>query len=181
MVEPDGPDAQRAKNIATELDQLIRDAGKKANNADHYADSWQYVHVVLGLLATVLAALAGAAALAATAGRIPAAIMALTAAGLAAANSFLRSDERYDRNLARRNAWQALERDARLEKANVANHSADDLYGVVLEMYRRWIAINEFEHKPVPPSALSDPASAMTAGPTKASAEGPSKASQPSN
>jgi hypothetical protein len=46
-----------------------------------YVKFWQAIDVVFGLLAATLAAVAGAAGLASTAGRVPAAILALCAAG----------------------------------------------------------------------------------------------------
>jgi hypothetical protein len=155
MGESDARGAEPTDSFVDQLDKLICDAQDKGKRADRRANWWQSIHVSLGLSSTVLAALAGAAGLATTAGRVPAAILALISAGLAAANSFLRSDERFERNLSRRNAWQALERDIRLEEAKVANHTRAQ-YRLLRNGNQRWVAINNFEHKPIPPDVLGD-------------------------
>jgi hypothetical protein len=62
----------------------------------------------------VLATIAGAAGLATAAGRIPAAIIALAAAGLATAATFLNSNENKQNNGKLSAAWQELADDVRL-------------------------------------------------------------------
>jgi hypothetical protein len=148
----------QSTGLAGELHDLIGDAEQRGNKAQHWARFWQVVDIVLGLAATVLAAVAGAAGLATAAGRVPAAIIALIAAGLAAANQFLHSGERYERNRRRRSAWQALERDARLEHASTREQGESDtesLYDVMRELLRRRIAIMDMDHRSVPPDALT--------------------------
>jgi hypothetical protein len=56
--------------------------------------AWSRTYFFVGLPAAVLAAIAGATALASTAGRIPAGIIALCASGLGAAAAFLDSETR---------------------------------------------------------------------------------------
>jgi hypothetical protein len=166
MIEPDAPAGpapapgeEQPKSLAGELQELISNAEKRGGKAQHWARFWQVADIVLGLAATVLAAIAGAAGLATTAGRVPAAILALTAAGLAAANQFLHSGERYVRNRRHSSAWQALERDARLERANAGEPTAESLYEVMRELLRRRIAIMDMDHRAVPSDALSGPMS----------------------
>jgi len=101
-----------------------------------------------------LAAIAGAAALASVAGRIPAAILTLSAAGLAAGNQFLGSGVRYERNRKRRNAWKALELDACLEKAKLEEPPRRRLEEVMRPLLDRRAAIDDMDHEPVPLIAL---------------------------
>jgi len=69
---------------------------------------------MLGLPAAVLATVAGATGLASTAGRVAAAIIALVAAGLTTAATFLNSDNNQRRNIVMSAAWSELADDARL-------------------------------------------------------------------
>jgi hypothetical protein len=62
----------------------------------------------------VLAAVAGATGLISAAGRVPAAIIALVAAGLTAAATFLNSDDNQKSNIVMSAAWSELADDARL-------------------------------------------------------------------
>src|SRR5487761_45424 len=70
---------------------------------------------VLGLPAAVLAAVAGATGLISAAGRVPAAVIALVAAGLTAAATFLNSDDNQKSNIVMSAAWSELADDARLQ------------------------------------------------------------------
>jgi hypothetical protein len=73
------------------------------------------LYFLVGLPAAILAAVAGATALASTAGRVPAGIIALVSAGLSAAATFLDSATRQTslENLAA--GWQVLANDAHLK------------------------------------------------------------------
>ena len=115
---------------------------------------WQIADVSLGWSATVLAAVAGALGLGQIAGREGAAILALSAAGLIAGNQYLGSGARYDRNIRRRNAYEALARDARLEEAKAKEQRISDLDEVLHELLRRRVAIKDMDHQAVPAEAL---------------------------
>jgi hypothetical protein len=106
------------------------------------------------LLTAVLAAVAGVAGLATTTGRVPAAILALVAAGLTAGNQFLRTDDHYEKNLRRRNAWEALQLDAKLEQARVSSQTDDALYAVVQGLLQRRLEIRNLNHASLPDAAL---------------------------
>jgi hypothetical protein len=58
---------------------------------------WSRVSLVIGLPAAILAAVAGVTALASTAGRIPAGILAIASAGLGSAAAFLDSQGRQEK------------------------------------------------------------------------------------
>jgi len=75
---------------------------------------WGRAYYVLGMPAVVLATIAGATGLASTAGRVPAAIIALIAAGLTAAATFLNSCDNQRNNIVMSAAWSELADDARL-------------------------------------------------------------------
>jgi hypothetical protein len=122
-----------------------------------YVKFWQVIDIVFGLLAATLAAVAGAAGLASTAGRVPAAILALCAAGFVAANQFLGSNDRFEKNRKRRNSWEALEWDARTERAKLDKSSAMSEAVVMRELLRRRIAILNMDHQGIPSDALGDP------------------------
>jgi hypothetical protein len=138
----------------SQLDDLVKRAKERGTTARRWARIWQWTDILSGLAAAVLAVLAGATGLASLTGRTPAAILALSAGGLAAANQFLGSGARYERNRKRRNAWKALELDARLEQARADGYAAESLYSVVHELRDRETAIEDMDHEAVPLVAL---------------------------
>jgi hypothetical protein len=160
MVTPDEtgsaspPASEQFPGLAAGLNELIDDARGRATSMRFYVKFWQVIDVVLGLLAATLAAVAGAAGLASTAGRVPAAILALCAAGLAAANQFLGSAERFEKNRTRRNAWEVLEWDARMERGKLNKTSAENMEAVINELLRRRVAILNMDHQAIPVDAL---------------------------
>ena len=146
----------------SQLNDVILHAEDRGGTAKRWAGAWQRIDILSGLAAAVLAVLAGATGLADLAGRVPAAILALSAGGLAAANQFLGSGVRYERNRKRRNAWRALAMDASLEQAKANEHAtkgADEhatkrLFEVIRELHDRQIAIEDMDHEAVPLIAL---------------------------
>jgi hypothetical protein len=114
-------DQERPGTVAGELGRVIESAERRARAVNRWAKFWQIADVTLGWSAAVLAAVAGALGLGQIVGREGAAILALSAAGLVAGNQYLGSSLRYESNRRRRNAYEALACDARLEEANVRN------------------------------------------------------------
>lgn len=96
------------------LQSLIADSDLRAYDAQRASKRWGRAYYMLGLPAAVLATIAGAAGLASTAGRIPVAIVALAAAGLATAATFLNSNENKLHSGKLSAAWQELADDVRL-------------------------------------------------------------------
>lgn len=90
------------------LNSLLADARREAGSASKAASRWNRLGIVLGLPTALLAGVAGAAGLATTAGRVPAAILSLCVAALAGVGSFLNCDKRANesRRLAAR--WQSV-------------------------------------------------------------------------
>lgn len=103
--------------VRSELSKVLDRATREAGVARRRALAWSRLYFVVGLPAAILAAVAGATALASTSGRVAAGIIALISAGLTAAATFLDSVTRqtsYD-NLAA--GWQVLANDAGLKLA----------------------------------------------------------------
>jgi hypothetical protein len=147
-------DRERPGTVAGELGDLIESSEDSARALDRWAKIWQIADVSLGWSAAVLAAVAGALGLGQIVGREGAAILALSAAGLIAGNQFLGSSARYDRNIRRRNAYEALARDARLQEAKANEQRLSDLDEVLHELLRRRVAIKDMDHQAVPAAAL---------------------------
>jgi hypothetical protein len=95
----------------------------------------------LGLPAAVLAAVAGATGLVSAAGRIPAAIIALVAAGLTAAATFLKSDENQKTNITMSAAWSQLADDARLQHLSYVKQSKNSKIPLTRPLLRTTIGL----------------------------------------
>lgn len=116
------------QHLIREVERITEECVVAARRARRRGKFWNVTHLLFGLPAAVLAAIAGAAGLASAGGRIPAAILALCAASMSAALGFVRPEARQVSNLQRRYAWQDLERRARLVLAREAYMGPDDLY-----------------------------------------------------
>ena len=110
------------------LISLIADCDLRAYDTRRLSKRWGSAYYLLGLPAAVLATIAGAAGLASTAGRIPAAIVALIAAGLATAATFLNSNENKQQNLKLSAAWQELADDVRLTVIKYSRAKDEELF-----------------------------------------------------
>jgi hypothetical protein len=98
--------------LRAEVERLRDEATRQIGRADRRAHLWATIDIVLGLPAALLAAVSGAAGLANSDARVPAAFLALVAAGLSAGAGFLRSDTRRIANKRSRQAWAAVEAEA---------------------------------------------------------------------
>lgn len=121
--------------LRAEVEKIITEAHIGARRAQRRAKLWHAVYLSLGFPAAVLAGISGAAGLASTGARIPAAILALLAAGFSAGSTFLRSDARHMTNLRRRYAWQNLETRARLVLAYDAYEGPERLHTALLLLH----------------------------------------------
>lgn len=119
-----------------EFQAIITESIRQARAYRVWGRVWKTAHILLGLPATVLAAFSGATGLSSADARIPAAVLALTSAGFAAAFSFLQSDAKAARAKRCRNAWLVIEADARLS-------AAIDGYRAVPEMHRALVRLLE--------------------------------------
>jgi hypothetical protein len=163
MTEPDKvatgelptPEQEAQATLVAEIGTIIEEARRWASLSSWWAKIWHVFGFLIGLTTALLAAIAGIAGLASTTGRVPAAILALVAAGMTAGNQFIRSDDRFTNNLRRRNAWEALYRDALLEKAYAGTKSTDQLYEIVRGLLSRRLTIRGMENDLITPDVAA--------------------------
>lgn len=127
----DEPESAQVRHLRSEISATVAEAARQGKRAERWAVWWNGTFLVLGLPSAILAALSGATGLASTTARVPAAVLALVSAGLAAASGFLRSDAKALEARRRSSAWRAFEADARQVAANEGYQSA-------LEIARAW-------------------------------------------
>lgn len=114
--QPTAPYVDRNRYaVRSQLFQIVDRAKEEASVERDKAHAWSRLYFLVGLPAAILAAVAGATALASTSGRVAAGIIALVSAGLTAAATFLDSSTRQTsrENLAA--GWQVLANDAELK------------------------------------------------------------------
>ena len=104
---------QQRQAITAELSRIEEGAEHSSNSQFEQAKLWRGTNLVLGVPAAVLAAVAGATALASTAGRVVAGILALCAAGLGAVMTTLNAARRAEQAHVAGNAYLGLRNDAR--------------------------------------------------------------------
>ncbi|WP_246530709.1 hypothetical protein [Streptomyces bathyalis] len=103
-----------AARFRTEVETLRWEAAGRVRIAHRRVQLWAYIDVALGFPAALLAGVSGAAGLATENARVPAAVLALLAAGFASGAGFLRSSVRIAANKRARHAWAAMESEARI-------------------------------------------------------------------
>lgn len=118
-----------AQRLRSEIERMRDEATRQRKLADRRAEFWAKADIVLGFPAALLAGTAGAAGLASTDVRVPAALAALAAAGFTAGAGFLRSDTRRRANKRARHAWASVEARAMVALAQelMSNESLGDL------------------------------------------------------
>ncbi|MFI9586373.1 hypothetical protein ACIHCQ_32090 [Streptomyces sp. NPDC052236] len=127
--------------LRAEVEKIVTEAQIGARRAQRRAKLWHPAYLSLGFPAAVLAGISGAAGLASAGARVPAAILALLAAGFSAGSTFLRADARHMTNLRRRYAWQSLETRARLVLAYDAYEGAEHLHIALLGLHEMRAAV----------------------------------------
>jgi hypothetical protein len=127
------------------LKALIAEADLHSFNARRSSSRWSRAYYWLGLPAAVLAAVAGATGLTSTAGRLPAAYIALVAAGLTAAATFLDSNAQRQRRDALSAAWQELADVARMELIRFGEAVARGDTGANRRYYTRALALHRWK------------------------------------
>ncbi len=112
VAEPSS-DASRRQAIADELHRIEESCLYSGQSQFEQTKQWRAVNLWLGLPASVLAAVAGATALADTAGRIAAGIIALVAAGFGAVLTTVNAAHRMNRASSAANAYLEIQTAAR--------------------------------------------------------------------
>jgi hypothetical protein len=110
---PEDAEAARRRAIATELARLEESAMYSAQIQFEETKTWRRVNLSLGVPASALAALAGATALAATAGRVTAGILALISAAFGGVLTVVNSAHRMNQAAAAGNAYLEIQTAAR--------------------------------------------------------------------
>jgi hypothetical protein len=136
--------AEETDPIRKELCRIEESAMLSAQAQFEQAKFWRAVNLALGVPAAVLAAVAGATALASTTGRVAAGIIALTAAGLSAITTTLNSAQRTEQAQAAGNLYLALQSDARIAReTDLPRWSFDDARGALGDLRVRQDEINQ--------------------------------------
>ncbi len=114
MATDDSPDdAARRTAVEAELSRIEESAQYSAQSQFEQTKRWRAVNLWLGLPASVTAAVAGATALADTAGRIPAGILALVAAAFGAVLTTVNASHRMNQACSAANAYLEIQTAAR--------------------------------------------------------------------
>ncbi|MFF2613433.1 SLATT domain-containing protein [Kitasatospora sp. NPDC058046] len=139
MTEPDGPpEAARRSAIEAELKRLEESAMYSGQMQFEMTKQWRGVNLGLGLPASVLAAISGAAALASTAGRVPAGILALVASGLGAILTTINASHRMNQAAAAANAYLEIQTAARqAREIDLSYWSIDEARQALAELTAR--------------------------------------------
>jgi hypothetical protein len=130
--------------IRNELSRIEESATFSAQAQFEQAKYWRAVNLTLGVPAAVLAAIAGATALASTTGRVAAGIIALIAAGLSAITTTLNAAQRTEQGQAAGNLYLALQSDARIAReTDLPRQSFDEARAALAELRVRQDEINQ--------------------------------------
>lgn len=139
MTAPDSPDeAKRRKAIEDELKRLEESAMYSAQMQFELTKQWRGVNLGLGLPTSVLAAASGTAALLTTAGRIPAGILALAAAGFGAILTTINASQRMNQAAAAANAYLEIQTAARqARQVDLPDWSLEEARNALAELTAR--------------------------------------------
>ncbi|MEU0695826.1 hypothetical protein ABZ349_17795 [Streptomyces niveus] len=158
--EPAGATTQM-RHLTGEVEKIAVEAGIGARRAQRRGKFWNATHLMLGFPAAVLAAVSGATGLTSPDARVPAAVLALLAAGFSSGAAFLRAEARQLANLRRRYAWQDLEVRARLVLAREAYMAEEDLYQALSRLLEQRRAVPSsaivLSELPAPPTQPDPP------------------------
>lgn len=129
---------ERRNAIRDELYRLEESALYSAQNQFELAKQWRGVNLLLGLPASSLAAVSGATALASTAGRFWAGILALAAAALGAILTTVNASHRTNLAASAANAYLEIQTAARQARLlDLDNRDVEEMRGVVQQITAR--------------------------------------------
>lgn len=137
-----------ATGIEHELKRLEEAARFSAQSQFEQAKFWRLMNYILGVPAAVLAAVSGGLVLANSLGLLPG-ILALAAAGLAAAQTTINASERMTRSQTAGNAYLALQQDARvLRTVDLATLPHSEARAELLQLVARQQEVNKSADPP---------------------------------
>jgi hypothetical protein len=93
------------ETVRQTLEEIARRGHDNGRAVFRSGRTWEWLHYSLGGLAVVLAAVSAGTGLASTAGRVPAAILALASGAVTALATFLKSETRSQEKYAESSAW----------------------------------------------------------------------------
>lgn len=131
-------EAARREQIRRELERVEESAKNSASNQFALAQQLSVVNLVLGIPASVLAAIAGVTALATTTGRLWAGVIALTAAGFGAVLTIVNASHKATQATSAANAYLEIQTGARQERLiDSAARPFDDARAMLAELTAR--------------------------------------------
>lgn len=133
QIDLEADDTRRRAAIARELRRLEESAAYSSQMQFEQAKLWRGVNLTLGVPSSLLAAVSGATALASTAGRFSAGVLALIAAGFGAVLTTLNASHRVNQASSAANAYLEIQTAARQTRQI-------DLPGLSLEQARTVLA-----------------------------------------
>lgn len=139
-MEPNGArsEPRRRTAIEAELHRLEESATYSSQMQFEQAKLWRGVNLGLGLPASTLAAVSGATALASTAGRLAAGVLALAAAGFGAVLTTVNSSHRMNQSASAANAYLEIQTAARqAREIDLPVLSIEEARGVLAELTAR--------------------------------------------
>ena len=132
------PSERRREAIRLELLRLEESAMYSSQGQFEQAKIWRGVNLGLGVPASVLAAISGATALAAEAGRLTAGVLALIAAGLGAVLTTVNASHRMNQATAAANAYLEIQTAARqAREVDLPEMEIEDARNVLSELTAR--------------------------------------------
>lgn len=139
---PMGPGSERDTSqraaLRDELSRIEESTKWSAQMQFEATKLWRGVNLALGIPASVLAALAGATALATSTGRVAAGIVALSAAGLGAVLTTINAGDRMNRAASAANAYLEIQTAARqLSNIDLPNLELDEARAALSELTAR--------------------------------------------
>lgn len=152
-IDVQASESGRREQIARELARLEESSKFSAANQFEMAQQWNAVHLALGIPASVLAAVAGVTALAATTGAFVAGVIALAAAALGAMLTVLNASRKAAQASSVANAYLAIQTAARQERLiDTASRPIEEARDQLAELTTRR---DEQNHSAAPPNRLA--------------------------
>jgi hypothetical protein len=143
------PLSARARRVSEELQRIEESATDSGTSQFEQAAQWRGVNLMLGVPASVLAAIAGATGLATTTNRVVAGALALAAAGFGAILTVINAAQRMAQANNAANAYRQLQTDARQARlVDLPWISEDEARALLSELTARRDEINKSAEPP---------------------------------